>query len=157
MPILRTRRTALPAMAVVGALLSGCGAGADTATEPLKHPCTLLTPAEGKAVLRQSPGTGKEIVNGDVSECAYQEAELYVAVAHAPYTRKSFLDVVHRTRSKSAAVREAGLGDAAYSFREVGHQLALFDMLKGDRLVQISSPTVATSRQTAQAVLRRLP
>jgi hypothetical protein len=156
MPILHARRTVLPAMAVVGALLSGCGAGSDSATDPLKHPCTLLTSAEGEGVLRQSPGTGKEVVNGDVSECAYQKADLYVAVAHAPYTRKSFLDVVHGTRSKSAAVREPGFGDAAYSFREVGRQLALLDILKGDRLVQISSPTVATSRRTAQAVLRRL-
>ncbi|MFD8705664.1 hypothetical protein ACFV1W_24145 [Kitasatospora sp. NPDC059648] len=57
-----------------------------------------------------------------VSECAHQETELYVSVAHASYShdRQSFRDVVDRTEGQP--VTEAGLADAAYGFhvREAG-------------------------------------
>lgn len=161
MPNPRTRRTALPAAAVVCVLLSGCSGGstdsADSAADALKHPCTLLTAAEGGAVLRRPPGTGLEIVNGDASECAYKDGGLYVIVAHAPYTRKSFHAVVYGTRGGRPAVPEPGLGDAAYGFRESGTEPALLDVLKGSRLVQITSPTLATDREAARAVLPRVP
>ncbi|MFB7507009.1 hypothetical protein, partial [Streptomyces broussonetiae] len=81
---------------------------------------------------------------------------LYVALAHAPYTRTSFQHVVDGTWGNRPAVRKPGLGDAAYGFRESGHEPALLDVLKGDRLVQITAPTLATAERTARAVLQGL-
>ncbi|MFH8336476.1 hypothetical protein [Streptomyces sp. AM6-12] len=91
-----------------------------------------------------------------MSECAYKAGGLYIALLHAPYTGKSFKAVVDGTKGKRTAVPEPGLGDAAYSFRESGREPALLDVLKDGRLVQITAPTVATGRQAARAVLRRL-
>lgn len=152
------RATGALAIALLGGgwLLSGCAGDPEPAPDPLSHPCLLLSASQATDVLHRSPGPAKEITQEEVSECAYQEAELYVSVARASYDRQSFRDVVDRT--KGQPVTEAGLADAAYSFhvQEESRDFVLLDILKGSRLVQITAPTAEDARQTALLVLPRL-
>ncbi|MFB7669507.1 hypothetical protein ACFC1R_37320 [Kitasatospora sp. NPDC056138] len=154
------RKLAAGAMVTVlvigGAVLSGCGGGADPAADPLTHPCLLLSASQAEALLHRSPGSGEEVTQSEVSECAYQDVGLFVAVARASYSRKSFQEVVDGTKGR--AMKETGLGDAAYSFhvQDESGDFVLLDVLKGRRLVQITAPSVDVGRQAAGLVLPRV-
>lgn len=159
------RRLAAGAVAVVllggSSVLSGCAGHPEPAPDPLKHPCLLLSASQAADVLQRPPGAAREITQDEVSECAYRDGELYVSVAHASYDSRSFRDLIDHTRGQ--AVTESGLGDAAYSFhtqedptQEDPKNSVLLDILKGNRLIQITAPTAEDARKAASVVLPHL-
>jgi hypothetical protein len=117
-------------------------------------PCKLLTPAEGRAILHKSLGAGRRIGTGDLSECAYSDGPLMIAVLKSPYTKQTFRSLVSSQDGGGAGKATAipGLGEAAFAYGKTG----IIEVLAGDIVVSVTSPATSTSEAVAHAVLAHL-
>ena len=149
---------ASPADAATTSTTSAGGAAGPTGSSV--DPCSLLTAAQAQAALNITLGTGRKVTTSDLNECVYNTPDLLiVAVLDASFTPASFKQMISgqdtgpfsQTSGKSAPV--SGLGDAAYSYAQVG----IIEVLKGSTVVSITADDLATSEKVARAVLPSLP
>jgi hypothetical protein len=146
--------------AAAGATPAGAASTAATGSGGSSiDPCSLLTPAQAKAALNITLGTGRKVTTGDLSECVYSTSGLLiVAVLDSSFTQDSFKALItsqdsgpfSQTSGKSAPV--SGLGDAAYTYAQAG----IVEVLKGSTVISITADDVAGAEKAAQAVLPNL-